>query len=140
MTAASSAYAKVPPELLPTPAISAEALWLVEMPPGLDTSMVTSRTIRLPLSTVSTAEILLTVPFRVSKVLSRVTEAVWPREKPAASSAGKGTVRLITSELRMVATVWPADTSSPTSTSRAITRPEAVAVTFRSSWFLSLLL
>ena len=78
VTTASSSYAKVLPELLPTPSISAVALCVVEMPPGFVTSMVTSRTMMLPVSTVSTAEILLTAPLSTSKVLSRVTEAVCP--------------------------------------------------------------
>ena len=45
------------------------------------------------------------VPDRVSKVLSRVTVALWPREKLAASSAGKGTFSSMVAESRMVATV-----------------------------------
>ena len=80
----------------------------------------------------------MTVPFSVSKVLSRVTAALWPTESLAASSAGKGTFSSMVSLSRRVATVWPAFTSSPTSTSRVYTRPAAGAVTLSllcsSSW------
>ena len=68
----------MPPELLPTPLTVAEADWLMDRPPGLDTSMVTLRTIMLPVSTSVLPEISLTVPVRVSKVESRVTVALWP--------------------------------------------------------------
>ena len=78
MTAASAAQAKVPPELLPTPLIAAVAVWVVDRPPGLATSMVTCRTILLPVSTSVLAAISITVPARVSKVESRVTSALCP--------------------------------------------------------------
>ena len=50
----------------------------VDRPPGLLTSMVTERTMTLPVSTVSLPLILEMVPDRVSKVESRVTVALWP--------------------------------------------------------------
>ena len=93
------------------------ALWSVDRPPGLVTAMVTVRTCTLPEWTSVLPLTLVMVPDRVSKVLSRVTAALWPREKPAASSAGKGTFSSMVAESRMVATVWPAWISSPTSTS-----------------------
>ena len=68
----------MPPELLPTPLTVAEADWLVDRPPGLATSMVTLRTIMLPVSTSVLPAILLTVPVSTSKVESMVTVALWP--------------------------------------------------------------
>ena len=67
---------KVPLPVLVTVPTAALALCSVDRPPGLDTSMVTDRTITLPVSTVSLPAILEMEPVRVSKVESRVTEAL----------------------------------------------------------------
>ena len=119
VTAASSSYSNVPPELLPTPFTVAEALWSVEMPPGLDTSMVTSRTILLPGEHLGIAGDL---AHRAGEGLKGGVQSHRGRlphiEGGPRRPAGKGTVRVMVSELRMVATCSPAATSSPTSTSR----------------------
>ena len=68
----------VPLAVLVAVPTAALAVCSVDRPPGFDTSMVTVRTITLPVSTVSVPLISLMVPVRVSKVESRVTVAVWP--------------------------------------------------------------
>ena len=64
--------------MLVTEPTAALAVWVVDRPPGLLTSMVTERTMTLPVSTVSLPLILEMVPDRVSKVESSVTVALWP--------------------------------------------------------------
>ena len=80
---------------------------------------------RLPERTVSAAETVVTRPVSVSNEPSRITLALWPTEKFAASSAAKGT-RSVSSELsRTTATVWPAETTSPAFTFSSATTPES---------------
>ena len=84
---------KVALEVLVTEPTAAVALWAVDRPPGLSTSMVTVRTWTLPVSTSTLPLTWVMVPVSTSKVESRVTEALWPTEKAAASSAGRALVR-----------------------------------------------
>ena len=62
----------MPLELLPTPFTVAEAVWVVEMPPGFVTWMVTSRTIMFPVETVVLAATSLTVPVSHIEILGVV--------------------------------------------------------------------
>ena len=78
-----------------------------------------------------------TVPVMVSKVPSRVTSALCPTEKEAASAAGNSSCRVILELSRMTATSWPLVTSSPFATLRVLTTPATSARTYWRSTVLS---
>ena len=101
----------------------AVAAWAAVRLPVFFTAMVTVRTSRLPLLSVSAPETDCTVPPMASKVLSSSTSAPWPTVKLAASAAGnsKDSSRVVSS--RMAATSCPAVTTSPTRTLKEATVP-----------------
>ena len=120
-----------------TPLMVAVAAWAVVRPPALRTEMVTVRVSRLPVLRASVPVTAVTVPVMVSKVPSRVTSALCPTEKEAASAAGNSSCRVILELSRMTATSWPLVTSSPLATFRVLTVPSTSARTYWRSTTLS---
>ena len=87
-----------------TPLTLAVAACAVVRPPALLTRMVTVRTSRFPVLSSSVPVTAVMVPFRLSKVPSSTTSALWPTEKLAASAAGNCRLSIILELSRMTAT------------------------------------